>query len=256
MADIAINGVRLCVIDRDGLTRTIMASLEGNAVARRRGSVYAYINVHAVNLAQKDRGLREFLNRTADVTYCDGEGIRLGARILGERLAPRIVLTYYLWDLLARCEHEKRSVMFLGSSPGVVERAAENVRRRYPRLRIAGSHHGYFEKSGPESEAVLTLIGRALPDILFVGFGMPLQEHWIAANLSTIRAGAILPCGSMIEYAANVKSLAPQWMANHGLEWLYRLFQEPGRLWRRYLIGNPAFIFRIVRQRLREGKIR
>lgn len=93
----------------------------------------------------------------------------------------------------------------------------------------------------------------ASPDLLFVGFGMPLQEEWIRRHRHALRAGAIFPCGSMIDYASGLKSIAPPWMRNNGMEWLYRLFQEPGRLWKRYLVGNPRFIFRVMHQRLQEG---
>jgi N-acetylglucosaminyldiphosphoundecaprenol N-acetyl-beta-D-mannosaminyltransferase len=196
----------------------------------------------------------DFLNETSAVTYCDGEGIRLGAMMLGVKLPPRIVLTYYLWDLLVECEQEGRTIMLLGSRPEIAELAARNIGNRYPRLKIVGVIHGYFDRTGPENDRILSLISEAAPDVLFVGMGMPLQELWIAANHSRIRAGVILPCGSMIEYAAKRKSLAPAWMANHGMEWLYRLFQEPRRLWRRYLLGNPEFLLRVALQRLREGK--
>jgi len=95
---------------------------------------------------------------------------------------------------------------------------------------------------------VLASIRSANPDLLFVGFGMPLQGEWIQTNLADLAVPAILPCGSMIEYASGRKALAPAWMSNHGLEWLFRLIQEPRRLWKRYLLGNPLFFLRVVRQ--------
>jgi N-acetylglucosaminyldiphosphoundecaprenol N-acetyl-beta-D-mannosaminyltransferase len=82
---------------------------------------------------------------------------------------------------------------------------------------------------------------------------MPLQEHWVARNFERIEANVILFGGSTIEYTASRKTLAPAWMANNGLEWIYRLLQEPRRLWKRYLLGNPAFLARVLRQRLKEG---
>ena len=107
-----------------------------------------------------------------------------------------------------------------------------------------------FEKHGMESEAVVRQVNESGADILFVGFGMPLQEYWIAENASKLKVHAILPCGSMIDYAAGTRHLTPRWMADHGLEWLYRLIQEPSRLWTRYLIGNPLFVLRVLQQRL------
>ena len=138
----------------------------------------------------------------------------------------------------------------LGSKQEILEDAVTRVRQRYPGIKVAGHHHGYFPKTGEESDRVVEHIRKASPDILFVGFGMPLQEEWIEANLDRLEARAILPCGSMIDYVAGRKGLAPSWMSNHGMEWLYRLFQEPGRLWKRYLLGNPLFFIRVIAGRL------
>jgi N-acetylglucosaminyldiphosphoundecaprenol N-acetyl-beta-D-mannosaminyltransferase len=84
---------------------------------------------------------------------------------------------------------------------------------------------------------------------------MPLQEYWIEENLGSLRAGIVLPAGSMIDYIAGAKRPTPEWMAASGLEWLYRLFREPRRLWKRYLIGNPLFILRVIGRRIRSGRM-
>jgi N-acetylglucosaminyldiphosphoundecaprenol N-acetyl-beta-D-mannosaminyltransferase len=133
----------------------------------------------------------------------------------------------------------------------VIRLAAGNAARRFPQLKIKGWHHGYFEKQGPENETVIRTIHDAAPDILLVGFGMPVQEDWIEMNRARLNVHAILPAGSLFDYMAGTKSIAPEWMANHGLEWLYRLMQEPGRLWKRYLIGNPLFFIRVLLQAIR-----
>jgi N-acetylglucosaminyldiphosphoundecaprenol N-acetyl-beta-D-mannosaminyltransferase len=238
-------GVDVDIIDKDQLLERIRES-----VRQKRRDLYPYVNIHAINLAQGDEGFRTFLN-SAWTVYCDGEGVRLGARILGWRLPPRIVLTYYLWELCAAFEREGVSVYLLGGREDVLERAVSTVRDRFPNLKIAGAHYGYFQKTGTVSDSVVESVRRADPDVLFVGFGMPMQEHWIAQNLERIQAHAILPCGSMIEYAGGAKRYTPAWMADHGMEWLFRLMQEPGRLWTRYLIGNPLFLLRVLLQRVR-----
>jgi N-acetylglucosaminyldiphosphoundecaprenol N-acetyl-beta-D-mannosaminyltransferase len=243
-----ILGVQVDVIDKEGLHDAICQSIRAG-----RKDVYAYANIHALNLAQSHPTFRSFLNN-AFIVYCDGEGVRLGARMLGIKLPPRVVLTYWAWDLCALCEQNGFSVFFLGAHTDVVASAATKARSRFPRLRIVGTHQGYFAKEGPASEEVLRLINAARPDILFVGFGMPLQEEWIAANLERLTIHTVLPSGSLFDYMSGIKSFAPAWMANHGLEWLYRLIQEPGRLWKRYLIGNPVFFLRILGQRFTGGK--
>lgn len=249
MDEVRLLDVRVDEIDARGLERSIISN-----VGKGPSSFYAYVNVHAVNLARRDRRFRDIING-ASVVYCDGEGVRLGVRLLGKRLPPRTVLTYWVWDLCALLEKKGLSVFILGAREPVVSKAAAVLRERYPKLNVAGWHHGFFEKQGEESRKVVEIINRAAPDLLFVGFGMPLQEYWIEENLGSLRAGVVLPAGSMIEYIAGEKKPTPTWMANSGLEWFYRLLREPRRLWKRYLIGNPLFILRVMAHRIRFGRI-
>jgi N-acetylglucosaminyldiphosphoundecaprenol N-acetyl-beta-D-mannosaminyltransferase len=241
--------VRLDDIDEHDLEQEILDS-----AVRHERKIFAYLNIHAVNEALRDHRLANILDR-ADVAYCDGEGVRLGARLLGKQISPRIVLTYWGWELCAVCASQGLSVFLLGATTDSSQKAVAELRRRFPGLVIAGSHHGYFEKVGPENDRVVELINSSRPDILFVGFGLPLQEYWIEENAERISAGAILPCGSMIDYMSGLRSVAPAWMTRNGLEWMYRLLQEPRRLWRRYLIGNPLFLVRIIVERLGAGKL-
>jgi N-acetylglucosaminyldiphosphoundecaprenol N-acetyl-beta-D-mannosaminyltransferase len=239
-----ILGVGVDAIGQQALREKIV--LAAKALGK---TVFAYVNIHALNVAHVNAGFRRFLS-DADVVYCDGEGIRLAANLLGFHLPPRIVLTYFLWDLCAVCEMEGLSVFVLGAKEEILQAAVAEMRRRHPSLHIAGWHHGYFAKSGPESDQVVVQVNEVQPNILFVGFGMPLQEEWLQLNKARLRAGAILPCGSMIDYASGRKSPAPRWMADHGMEWVFRLLQEPRRLWKRYLLGNPWFFFRLLNGRV------
>jgi N-acetylglucosaminyldiphosphoundecaprenol N-acetyl-beta-D-mannosaminyltransferase len=248
MPKVNILGVQVDVIDTEGLHKAITATIE-----QQRKDVYAYVNINAINIAQRESHFRDFLN-SCHIVYCDGEGVRLGGRILGFHLPPRVVLTYWIWELCALFERKNFSVYFLGATEQYVKEAVERVRLRFPRIRIAGFHHGYFEKSGAESDAVVELVNRARPNVLIIGFGMPVQEFWIEQNFDRLSANVILPSGSMIDYTAGRKGLAPKWMADNGMEWLYRLVQEPGRLWKRYLIGNPSFMLRIVLESLQRGR--
>lgn len=247
MANVDVLGVGVAPIDESQLLSAVREALE-----RRRGSLFAYVNVNAINLAGELPWFRDLLNE-AECAYCDGEGVRFGAGLLGRNIPARIALTYFFWDICAEAERKGYSVYLLGSHDHILTEAVARIHERFPRLRIAGTHHGYFEKSGRPSEEVVAAVNAAAPDLLFVGFGMPLQEEWIRRYRQSLNAGAIFPCGSMIDYASGMKSIAPMWMRKNGMEWVYRLFQEPGRLWKRYLVGNPFFISRIIGQRLREG---
>lgn len=243
MPDREILGVRVSGMGQEELEQDLLSCVRGNTK-----SLFAYVNVHAVNTARRDPRFREILN-SSHISYCDGEGVRLGARILGWRLPRRIVLTYWIWDLCALFEKEGVSIFLLGARPGVAEYAASRLVSSFPHLRIAGVHPGYFNKEGAENDSVIAAIEKASPDVLFVGFGMPLQELWVEENFRRITARAILTAGSMIDYVAGVKKTTPGWMADHGMEWLYRLAQDPVRLWKRYLLGNPVFLFKILMRR-------
>jgi N-acetylglucosaminyldiphosphoundecaprenol N-acetyl-beta-D-mannosaminyltransferase len=135
----------------------------------------------------------------------------------------------------------------------VADKAAANLKARYPDLRIVGTHHGYFDKTQgcAENEAVIEQINTVKPNILIVGFGMPLQERWLMENWDRIDANVALTGGAVFDYVSGELRRAPRWMTENGLEWLGRLIIEPRRLWKRYLIGNPIFLWRVLKQRLR-----
>ena len=204
-------------------------------------------NAHCLNLCYEDPKLRDFLNG-AEVVFCDGVGVMLAARILGRRLPARITYADWIWQLAAFVESEGFSFYFLGARPGVAQAAARRLKERYPGLEIVGVHHGYFDRS--ENEAVVEEINAAAPDILLVGLGMPLQEHWLMENWHRLDAGVALAGGAVFDYASGRLRRGSHLLTGAGLEWLARLLIEPRRLWRRYLIGNPLFLLRVLRQRL------
>jgi N-acetylglucosaminyldiphosphoundecaprenol N-acetyl-beta-D-mannosaminyltransferase len=209
------------------------------------------VNAHCLNLCYRDRALRDSLNG-ADVVFCDGVGVMLAARILGGRIPARITYAAWIWQLADFAAAEGFSLYFLGARPGVAQEAARRLRERYPGLRIVGVRHGYFDHSAgsAENEAVLEEINAAAPDILLVGLGMPLQERWLTENRQRLDAGVALSCGAVFDYTSRRVSRGPRLLTEGGFEWLARLLREPRRLWRRYLLGNPLFLLRVVRQLL------
>ena len=238
---VEILGVPVQAVDRKSLTEMIRQQLQNG----RKGWV-SYVNVHAINLAAEKPEFKRFLNRSL-LNYCDGEGVRLGASILGKNLPERIVLTDWFYDLCEIADQQNLNVFLLGATDAVLHKSLERLKERYPRLNVCGVHHGYF--NGHDAD-IVKKVNLARPDILFVAMGMPRQEQWIEKNFDSLDVRLVFNAGSCLDYVAGMKKRCPQWMAHNGLEWLFRLFQEPRRLWKRYILGNPLFLIRVFTQRL------
>lgn len=218
-------------------------------VASGSHSRVMYANAHVLNTAHRDAELRRILNQ-AHVVYCDGAGVKLGARILGRYLPERMTGADWIHHLCRACVRMGFRLYFLGGQPGVADQAAQALRVRYSGLRIAGTHHGHYDHSSSENDAVIAAINALRPDILLVGLGTPLQEKWIDRHSERLDVPVVWAVGALADFVAGKKPRAPRWMLRHGLEWLYRLWVEPERLWKRYIVGNPLFIWRVLLQRL------
>ncbi|MDQ4004174.1 MAG: WecB/TagA/CpsF family glycosyltransferase [Actinomycetota bacterium] len=243
---IYILGVRVNPISVTELHAEILKAVRGGDHA-----LILNVNVHALNLCYRDAALRAFFN-SAPVVFCDGAGVMLAARILGTRLPERITYADWAPKLASFAESEGISLFFLGARPGVTEKAAARLLARHPKLRVVGIHHGYFDHApeSPENEAVLEEINAVRPDILLVGFGMPLQERWLMQNWDRIDARVALTGGAVFDYVSGELERGPRILVDNGFEWLARFLIEPRRLWRRYVIGNPLFLLRVLKQRL------
>lgn len=241
-----ILGTRVDSISRRGLVDKIGDLASGGHY------LVMYANVHVLNTAYRDSELRQILNQ-ADLVYCDGAGVKLGARLLGQHLPERMTGADWIYDLCAACQEQRFSLYLLGGQPGVAALAAEKLQAQYPGLEIVGTHHGHYDHNGPANDAIVAQVNTLRPDILLVGFGTPLQEKWVDRNFGRLDVPVIWAVGALVDFVTGKKPRAPHWMLDHGLEWLYRLWTEPGRLWKRYLIGNLLFIWRVLGQRL--GKL-
>jgi N-acetylglucosaminyldiphosphoundecaprenol N-acetyl-beta-D-mannosaminyltransferase len=206
-----------------------------------------YANVHVLNVARADPELRGILNE-ADFVYCDGSGVKLGIRMLGEHLPERMTGADWIQDLCESSAEKETRLYFLGSNEGVAAHATEIMKSRCHGLRVVGSHHGYLQDPRVNEEA-LAAINSASPQILLVGMGTPIQEKWVAANRDRLEVPVVWVIGALLDFVAGLHPRAPRWMRERHLEWLFRLYEEPRRLWRRYLVGNPMFLLRVLAQR-------
>jgi N-acetylglucosaminyldiphosphoundecaprenol N-acetyl-beta-D-mannosaminyltransferase len=204
------------------------------------------VNVHALNIAFSTSWFRNYLNESF-VTFCDGVGIKLAARLTGQHLVHRFTPPDFMDQICQDAAVHGWKIFFLGAKPGVAQRAADRMLAASPGLQIR-THHGYFDKEreGPDNLQVVDEINQFRPQILVLGFGMPVQEKWILENIASLQVNIAFPAGALFDYLSGEVQRAPRWMTDNGLEWLGRLMIEPGRLWRRYLVGNPLFLWRIL----------
>jgi N-acetylglucosaminyldiphosphoundecaprenol N-acetyl-beta-D-mannosaminyltransferase len=210
----------------------------------------SYVNAHVINQSFEIPELRRSL-MAADLVYCDGYGVRLAARAIGLPVPHRMTGADWIWGVAALCEASSRSLYLLGSDPGASAEAAAVLKRWYPRLDVRGTHHGYFDLESDHNERVLEHIAERSPDVLLVGMGTPLQELWVDRHFDRLDARVVWTVGALFDYVSGRIPRAPHWLSDNGLEWIFRLAMEPGRMWRRYLLGNPAFLWRVWEERRR-----
>lgn len=201
-----------------------------------------YVNVHCMNVADRD-GAYALALECADIVYCDGTGVRVAAKLVGVNIPERMTGADWINPLCSRAAADGLSLYLLGGEPGVARAAADALRQRHVGLRIAGTGAGF----GLNAKAVDDINARR-PDILLVGMGTPTQEKWIAANRELLDVPVVWAVGALFEFVTGQITRGPRWMTAHGMEWICRLAAEPRKLWRRYLIGNPAFFLRLLRE--------
>ena len=240
-------GVGISVIDQTRAREILIDAVRTGT----RGYV-AVANVHSVSEAQRDGQLRDILNGALLATP-DGMPLVWMGRLQGHRSIRRV----YGPDLLLNiCEHSQAAGFthfFYGGAKGVAPRLATALQARFPLLRVVGIYTPPFRPLDPtEREELCARVAAARPDFFWVGLGMPKQEKFMAEFLPLLPGAKILlGVGAAFAFFTGEVKQAPRWMMGLGLEWLFRLAQEPRRLWHRYLVYNPLFLFRAMLQLLR-----
>lgn len=214
-----------------------------------------YTNAHVFNVAYEDPDVRGLLNR-ADVLICEGWGGRFGGAIAGAPLPEQLATMDWMDDFLERLAGRGGAIHLVGDEPGVARACAERMLQRHPGLRVTGTQHGFWDRTGAEDVRVVTDIAAAGPDVLMVGLGSPAQERWIESHLEDLDVPLVLALGAMFRWYSGVEGRAPAWMRRLHLEWLLRLLKHPVRHFRRYVVGNPRFVWRCLRQRVRTRRSR
>ncbi len=223
------------------------------ACQRPASSSLFFVNAHCLNTTFEDDAYRRALG-DAELIFPDGSGIRRGCSLQGDTLVENLNGTDLFPHLCALFARQQIPIFLLGAAPGTVERVAAWARSQYPDLRIAGTQHGYF--SPEQTGEVITRINQSGARVLFVAMGVPRQELWIARHRQQLGTSLNIAVGGLFDFFAQNIPRAPRWMRRAGIEWVWRLLQEPGRMWRRYLVGNPLFLLRLWHERRAQAFLR
>lgn len=214
------------------------------------------INAHSYNVAQKDMVFAEALTKS-DYLIPDGASIVKACRWLKAKSQPKERIAG--WDLFAfemqrlniKSKSEEGKVMFMGSSENVLGLIRKRVAKDYPNLEVVTYSPPYKpEFCDEDNAAIVKAINEADPDLLWIGMTAPKQEKWTYQHWDELKIHChVGTIGAVFDFYAGTAKRAPQWWQKHSLEWLYRLIKEPKRMWRRYLIGNPLFIYNILKEK-------
>ena len=236
-------GVPVC----DMTMTDALGLLEQMLLQRVKANAVFFVNAHTLNLACDDAGFRAVL-RSAERVFGDGTGVRWAVRWLhGHALRDNVNGTDVVPLLFARLAGGSLRYFLLGNTPDRIERAAAHARASFPGWTQAGFHHGYLGEA--DHAAVIEQINTSGANLLLVGMGNPKQEQWIARHLPQLRVPLVMGTGGLFDYWVGDLARAPAWVRRLGCEWLHLLASQPHKA-RRYLLGNPKFLWRVARSRV------
>ncbi len=231
------------------VTLNSISSLINSYISDKQKRTFFYVNAHCINIASKDTAYRQILQQS-DLVYSGGYGPVLASKILNSHLLERTPTPDFIDKIFKEGEIKKWSFYFIGSKKLSLEKTVSIIKTKFPNINLKGYHHGYFSKQ--EENALIQDINLKKPTILIVGMGTPKQEKWIANNINRMDAKIFWAVGAMFDVLSGSLPRAPKWMQFIGLEWLYRLFQEPRRLWKRYTLGNLYFVYLIIKELIKK----
>ena len=227
-------GLPLVQANRSAMARHILA-----LVGARKSSTINFVNAHCINQQRGDASYRAALEES-DLLLPDGVGLEIAAKMNAEQLGENLNGTDLFPELCGEAEDEGTGIFLLGGLPGVADRAADWATTHFPALRIAGTQSGYFNPC--DEDALIERINRSHAGIVLVGFGVPLQEKWIARNRHKLTAPVVMGVGGLFDYYSGRIARAPKFVRACKSEWIWRLAMEPRRMAKRYVAGNVQFL--------------
>jgi N-acetylglucosaminyldiphosphoundecaprenol N-acetyl-beta-D-mannosaminyltransferase len=212
------------------------------------------LNAYCFNVSQQDQLYREAL-LNSDVLIPDGIGVVWALKWLTGKKIKKVAGIDLLYYEMKHLQQVGGKCFFLGSSEATLTKIQDRVRKEFPMVKVATYSPSYQkELSNNENQIILNRINFFKPDVIFIGMSAPKQEKWAFRNFDKLQAKHVCCVGAVFDFFAGSISRAPDWMINLGLEWFYRFLREPRRLWRRYLLGNPIFIWNICLEKTRSRR--
>jgi exopolysaccharide biosynthesis WecB/TagA/CpsF family protein len=231
------------LIDNVSLVQAVKMIIDASSGQQTRQ--FAFVNAGCLNIAYSNEEYRLLLNRVAGV-FGDGSGVKYACKATGQNILDNVNGTDMFPLLCEQAALSGKSIFLLGGNPGVAQEAAKRSLARYPSLQVAGFEDGFF--TAQDTLDVIQRINESGADILLVAMGAPNQETWIDQHIDQLEVGAAIGVGGLLDFLARQVSRAPGLVRRLGFEWVVRWLNEPGRLFKRYLVGNPLFIWRVLTQ--------
>lgn len=241
--------IEICNIPVDALTMQETIDKIDAAIARKESIHHVVINAAKVVNAQEDEALRASIIN-CDIINADGQAIVWASRFLGKTLPERVAGIDLMESLVKLADHKKYRIFFFGAKEEIVAEVVNRYVTKYGSEIIAGYRNGYFSKE--EEPAIARRIAESGADILFVAMGSPRKEIFLNTYKNEIKVPFIMGVGGSFDVVAGFVKRAPIWMQKSGLEWFYRVIQEPGRMWKRYLFGNSKFIYLVFQEKIKQ----
>lgn len=239
---ITILGIPLTNLTMDETVETIIEKLQGDQSVQ-----ICFVNADCANIAYRNPNYLDVLKK-ADYCLADGIGLKLAGKLLAQEIRQNVNGTDLFPHLCEALAKTGKSIFLLGAKPGVADDVARWISQHHPEVAVRGAQHGYFK---PEEEAlILAAMRESEASLLLVALGAPKQDLWISQHLQETGVKAAMGVGGLFDFYSGRMPRAPLWMREIGMEWLYRLIQEPDRMWKRYLVGNFVFLCRVVWERI------
>lgn len=242
--EVVVGGLKTACLSRNGLVRTMVEDcMAARGNARRLPRLIFTTNGHSIALAATDPGFRRQLE-AADLLHADGQPAVFASRFTRTPIPERTATTDFIHDAAKAAQGAGLRFYLLGATEEINARAAWELLRLYPDLKIVGRRNGYFAPS--DESAICDRINASGADVVWVGLGVPREMGFSIRNKHRLNAGWIVTCGGCFNFLAGDYARAPKWMQAAGMEWLHRLLREPRRLFMRYAVTNPMALFLLL----------